>query len=606
MDASNQIFQQLIDDIDQGIIYINQSREFEYINEKANHILGVTVNSSHSHPAGRLNCGDIVILCDNCIGYDDGGLMPEDLSVINIYDENIKAKDMFVGIGVYNNREIEPMYRNLPNDHISKNLVLKVQYLSFQIEAAIYNKERMLSIKVNGVSYDMSFMRSAAHIVVIDGVTGGVKFFQAKGYTIKHEDLRYILKGAEYRAKGRYSKSFSLLGQNYKTVIDDDVLEAHVESALLNGQQPVLNNAIFHINKIIVLCSVKPVTINGKIQGVILKIIDTSEMELLIKLRNDTIEKMEKVCVPFHRQQPELPENFMERLVGISSALKRVKALSYKATRTNSNILITGESGTGKSQLAYEIHNFCRHGKPFVEVNCSAIPPSLIESELFGYVGGAFTGALPKGKVGYFERANGGTIFLDEIGDLPLDMQVKLLQVLQNKRFYKVGSSIPISIDLRVISATNRNLAVAVQNGTFRQDLFFRLNVFPIDIPPLRERKVDIYLLVNKISQRICAEYDLPGKQFSGAALNKLVHYDWPGNIRELENVIERAIAIADHDMIYPEYIDIASEEREKTLKDILAYAEKKPFKRPSKRQAEIMREQSRIWAFPRLVSTKN
>jgi transcriptional regulator with PAS, ATPase and Fis domain len=195
--------------------------------------------------------------------------------------------------------------------------------------------------------------------------------------------------------------------------------------------------------------------------------IDASEYEALLKQRNNTIEEMEKVYLSFPQRQSELPPSFMDSLVGNSDALNKIKELSYKATRTNSNILITGESGTGKSKLAYEIHQFCRPGKPFVEVNCSAIPASLFESELFGYVGGAFTGALAKGKAGYFEIANGGTIFLDEIGELPLDMQVKLLQVLQNKRFYKVGSSVPVSIDLQVISATNKNLVSEVKKGLF-------------------------------------------------------------------------------------------------------------------------------------------
>ena len=155
-------------------------------------------------------------------------------------------------------------------------------------------------------------------------------------------------------------------------------------------------------------------------------------------------------------------------------------------------------------------------------------------------------------------------------------MQVKLLQVLQTKHFYRVGSSTPVNINVRVIAATNKNLPEEVHRGTFRQDLYYRLNVFPIYIPPLRERKSDIYLLANKITQRLCKEYSMNIKQLSGAALNKLLNYDWPGNIRELENVLERAITIADSDLIFPEYIDIPAFERGKTLKDILADAERR------------------------------
>lgn len=166
--------------------------------------------------------------------------------------------------------------------------------------------------------------------------------------------------------------------------------------------------------------------------------------------------------------------------------------MAWKAANSRFNVILTGESGTGKSKLAREIHNAGEDpGSPFIEVNCNAIAPTLFESELFGYVRGAFTGAKSEGNVGYFEAADGGTIFLDEIGEIPPEIQVKLLHVLQNKIIYRVGSSKPVKVDVRVIAATNKNLEEEVAMGRFRQDLFYRINVFPIDIPPLRERKAD-------------------------------------------------------------------------------------------------------------------
>ncbi len=159
--------------------------------------------------------------------------------------------------------------------------------------------------------------------------------------------------------------------------------------------------------------------------------------------------------------------------------------------------------------------------------------------------------------MGYFEQANGGTIFLDEIGELPMEMQVKLLYVLQNKVIYRVGATKPTHVDIRIITATNQNLQEAVANGTFRQDLYYRINVFPICIPPLRERKSDLYVLINKILNKICNNYSLEPKLFSGQALSKIMHYNWPGNVRELENVIERAITLCDSNLIYPEHINI-------------------------------------------------
>ena len=173
---------------------------------------------------------------------------------------------------------------------------------------------------------------------------------------------------------------------------------------------------------------------------------------------------------------------------------------------------------------------------PFVEVNCNSIPVTLFESELFGYVGGAFTGANPNGKMGFFEAASGGTIFLDEVGELPMDIQVKLLHVLQNKSIYRIGSAKPIDVDVRVIVATYKNLEESISMGEFREDLYYRINVFPIEIPPLRDRKQDIYLLINHILTEFCNRYEMPMKQFSEEALEVLESYDWPGNVRELEN----------------------------------------------------------------------
>jgi formate hydrogenlyase transcriptional activator len=212
---------------------------------------------------------------------------------------------------------------------------------------------------------------------------------------------------------------------------------------------------------------------------------------------------------------------------------------------TDSTVLLYGETGTGKELVARAIHNrSSRNGRALVSVNCSAISAGLVESELFGHVKGAFTGALER-RIGRFELANGGTIFLDEIGELCLETQVKLLRVLQEHEFEPVGSSHPLRVDVRVIAATNRNLLEAVQAGRFRSDLFYRLNVFPIELPPLRERRSDIPQLVafclSEFSKRLGKKID----GVSGESMENLVNYPWPGNIRELQNVIERAIIVS-------------------------------------------------------------
>ncbi len=236
-----------------------------------------------------------------------------------------------------------------------------------------------------------------------------------------------------------------------------------------------------------------------------------------------------------------------------------------------------GKSGTGKSKLARQIHNSSNPKAPFVEVVCNAIAPSLIESELFGYAPRAFTGADPGGRIGYFEKANGGTIFLDEIGEIPLEIQVKLLHVLQNKRIYRVGSTTPVDVDVRVITATNRDLEEEVKQGRFRQDLYYRINVFPIHIPALRERKRDLYILANSVLEDLCRKYDMEMKQFSEEALDVISGYDWPGNVRELENIIERAITVCDGRIVYSENLMIRPEARvNSTLKERLEADERK------------------------------
>lgn len=235
-----------------------------------------------------------------------------------------------------------------------------------------------------------------------------------------------------------------------------------------------------------------------------------------------------------------------DAIVGESSVLKSVLEEVNLVAPTDATVLILGETGTGKELIARAIHERSnRSSGPFIRVNCAAIPASLIASELFGHEKGAFTGALQR-RLGRFEAANGGTIFLDEIGELPMETQVALLRVLQEREFERVGSSRPISVDVRIIAATNRDLKAAVADGTFRQDMFYRLNVFPIRVPSLRERIDDIPALVGHFVERYAQK---SGKKFSVIKMNTietLQAHDWPGNIRELQNVIERAVILCD------------------------------------------------------------
>ncbi|RAP38352.1 MULTISPECIES: sigma-54 interaction domain-containing protein [Legionella] len=284
-------------------------------------------------------------------------------------------------------------------------------------------------------------------------------------------------------------------------------------------------------------------------------LIDPPVSQVVSKIRNviaslyfpfsyhQILESLHKCQIVLERQYSKREESnqpmLFRSLVGNSESIKQVRKLIAQVANSEANVLILGESGTGKEVVARNIHALSeRAGKPFIPINCGAIPAELLESELFGHEKGAFTGAITS-RQGRFELANGGTLFLDEIGDMPLAMQVKLLRVLQERCFERVGSNKSIDVDVRILAATHRNLEQAIKEGKFREDLFYRLNVFPIDVPPLRARKEDLPLLINELVARIEGE-GKSGVRLLPAALEVLERYQWPGNVRELANLIER------------------------------------------------------------------
>lgn len=243
----------------------------------------------------------------------------------------------------------------------------------------------------------------------------------------------------------------------------------------------------------------------------------------------------------------------MPRIIGRSEAIVSVAQIIQKVAPTNATVLLIGESGTGKELFARAIHHLSnRKSYPFVPINCAAIPRDLLESELFGHEKGAFTGAETK-KLGKFEMADKGTIFLDEIGDMDLTIQSKLLRAIEEGEIERVGAVRPITVDVRIVAASNKDLEKAVEDTKFREDLYYRLNVFPVKIPPLRERREDIPLLVEYFVNQYCREIKTPLKSISKEVLDLLMHYHWKGNVRELENAVERAVILSDGDTLPPE-----------------------------------------------------
>jgi Nif-specific regulatory protein len=283
----------------------------------------------------------------------------------------------------------------------------------------------------------------------------------------------------------------------------------------------------------------------------LLSVVATMLASHVIKLETIRMDK-ERLKEENRRLQNVLKDKYsIDNIIGNSNKMREVFQMVSQVSKSNATVLIRGESGTGKELVANSIHyNSYREKNPFVKVNCAALPATLIESELFGHEKGSFTGAI-KQKIGKFELAHKGTIFLDEIGSVGLEVQANLLRILQEKEFERVGGHRTIKTDVRIIAATNKNLERAVEEESFRGDLYYRLNVFPIYLPPLRERKTDILLLADYFLEKYAAENNKAIKRFSTPAIDMLMEYHWPGNVRELENCIERAVLLCEEGVIH-------------------------------------------------------
>jgi len=283
-----------------------------------------------------------------------------------------------------------------------------------------------------------------------------------------------------------------------------------------------------------------PLRSNGKVVGAMIRTIFPDQT-----ITKEVMHKLSHPAIP--AGGPSQAMYCCRDIIGESEPMLYVKKLARRASRTSSTLLITGESGTGKEIVAQAIHTrSVRREAPFITVNCSAIPEDLLESELFGYVDGAFTGARRGGKPGKFELANGGTILLDEIGDMPTFMQVKLLRVLQERMVWRIGATTPTLLDVRVMASTNTDLRKLVQQKQFREDLYYRLRVLEINMPPLREKPQDLPMLITALIQRINARIGTDARELHPESLRILQSYSWPGNVRELENLLEQAINWSD------------------------------------------------------------
>ena len=381
----------------------------------------------------------------------------------------------------------------------------------------------------------------------------------------EHEQLEMVLAHgmtAEEISKGRYAPGEGLIGEVVDTARPVSISDVGAEPRFLDR-----TGAFREADRTMSFVAV-PILLEERVVGVfggakefpgeeafaqdasLLQIV-ASTLAQAVKIFQDATRERDHLLEENRLLRQELNTRYQfDNIVGNSASMQRVFHTLMSVAPTRSTVLIRGESGTGKELIAHAIHfNSPRAERPFVRVNCAAIPEQLLEAELFGHVKGAFTGAFSDRK-GKFLVADGGTLFLDEIGDMSALLQAKMLRVLQEKEVDAVGSDVPTKVDVRVIAATHRDLEALVEEGTFREDLYYRLNVVPIGVPPLRERPEDIRVLAQHFLEKLRAENDLLPEKISKEALRELVHYAWPGNVRELENVIERAAILANGPVI--------------------------------------------------------
>ncbi len=537
--------------LEEGVIVVDGQGKIVVYNNTARSIFGIDPRVGPGHSPGQIMPGDLVLVIDNALGEDDGQLKPNSLNVIGIPPGDIKEGQGFLAMGEFGARTGEGYVELAPGEQMQTHF--KSEWKGRSIELLLDRARKVMDIKIDRQQFGYDYKVAAGHMVILDGETREVKFYQARGYTARGEDMADILKGKRFGAKGPTAPVPHLRGRSLREIHPQN--EEIVQLIEYLRQKKEINSQVeYELNGVPVRCRTRTLEQGDDIVGGLLLIEDISELKNLSSERDRalaTVRSLEDRLTGDYQKPPEFG-----RIVGNNPEFLNVVRMADRAARSNSTILLLGESGTGKGIFARAIHDASnRKDGPFVQVNCAAIPESLLESELFGYQDGAFTGARKSGKLGKFEMANGGTLFLDEIGDLSLSLQAKLLHVLQDQTIQRLGGIEPIELDIRIIAATNQNLEEAMVKKEFREDLYYRLNIISLIIPPLRGRKDDILDLIRFLLPRLAAKVGKDVTGVSDEALRLMLNYNWPGNIRELENVLERGINLAEGNIILSSYL---------------------------------------------------
>lgn len=535
----------ICDYFEQGIIIIDNDGIIQLYNLTAQDFFGLLPSPGPCHPAGSLEAGDIVIIAVNRLGRDDGNLSPQLLDKIGLGRVPVNTDDGLLAVGqVGPGAKLKPMWKAF-TDGTEEMTLEYVLPSGMHIKAGHHRPDRLLWIEA-GERFDYYYHIAVGHMVIIRP-DGQLKFHQVAGYTARGEAIGHILGGAAWVEKGNQPPP-QILGRHISTIHPENL---GIERLMIvaQGLEDRFPKQDYEINGIPTRCSIHPIDEDGKRRGALLQITDISEVRMAEEERD--IARASLLQYDDSRHHPAFAN-----ILGSSQEISLARDQAFKAARSNSTVLLLGESGTGKGLFADAIHNAGpRAGKPFVYVNCAAIPDNLLESELFGYVEGAFTGARPGGKAGSFEQAEGGTLFLDEIAELDIPLQAKLLHALQTRQIQRLGDTKPLALDVRIIAATNQKLEQSVIEGRFREDLYYRLNVISLVLPSLRQRPGDIPELVRYLLPKICQR----AEKYLMVPVPELIHvlsqYHWPGNIRELENVLERAVNFADGKALTPAHL---------------------------------------------------
>ncbi len=414
----------------------------------------------------------------------------------------------------------------------------------------IISKNDILNLFLEGKINTSSNLLSIQSLLSINNEIPLIKAFESlhEGVVIVDRDTKVIFANDAY---------MRIIGVHPHHVLNKKLSDIEPKAKIINVLKtgiPVFESKIkIESVGVTIIANINPIIINNTIVGAISSFFDITE---IIDSANELerIQIMNRYLENELEKEITLPESF-QAIIGRSKELKTAMEIAARVAMTDANILILGESGTGKELIAKAVHDSSkRKDNPFVKINCSAIPENLIESELFGYEEGAFTGARKRGKKGKIELSNKGTLFLDEIGDMPIFMQPKLLRFLQEKQYEKVGGEITREVDVRIIAATNKDPENLIREGSFRKDLYYRINTFTINLPPLRERKVDVMDLIDYYISYYNQQYEKK-TVCSNRCLDIFLEYDWPGNVRELKNVIEHSVVLCDSDKITEENI---------------------------------------------------